>query len=223
LPDEVLFVTPHERAEVMRALRRWISSDTADRSRFDGVSQLIVSELETADVSDVQPVTGEDASLAGWLQESSTWDLVILQRETPVLSVSYSSVTRDAVEGGFDEQVNRMLGIAKDAQLAQMHDILPMSLRRAHLHLQELAPEEAGRQRSDDPQPSEQPVHANESIVLGADRFRQGAKRCERMRDSGLYHLVWVVGVTRDPFGFTEPSPALRWDRFASDLRSCLM
>ena len=42
---------------------------------------------------------------------------------------------------------------------------------------------------------------------------------CERMRDSGLYHLVWAVGVIREPVGFMEPSASVGWDRFASDLR----
>jgi hypothetical protein len=38
------------------------------------------------------------------------------------------------------------------------------------------------------------------------------------MRDIGLYHSVWTAGVTRAPLAFTEPTPALGWDRFAADL-----
>jgi hypothetical protein len=43
---------------------------------------------------------------------------------------------------------------------------------------------------------------------------------CERMRGSGLYHLAWAPGITRSPAGFTEPSPAAGWDRFAAGLRA---
>jgi hypothetical protein len=43
---------------------------------------------------------------------------------------------------------------------------------------------------------------------------------CERMRDSGLYQLVWAPGITRSPGGFTEPGPAAGWDRFAAGLRA---
>jgi len=63
------------------------------------------------------------------------------------------------------------------------------------------------------------PFGSPDIIFHGATYLDRVAIMCERMRDSGLYHLVWVLGVTPSPLGFAEPSTAVGWDRFASDLR----
>jgi hypothetical protein len=57
-------------------------------------------------------------------------------------------------------------------------------------------------------------------VFQGASYLDRPAIMCVRMRDSGLYHLVWAPGITRSPVGFTGPSPAVGWDRFAAGLRA---
>ena len=57
-------------------------------------------------------------------------------------------------------------------------------------------------------------------ITLAGRRDQVGLRRVnERMPapSRGLYHLVWVI---RELLAFMEPSAAVAWDRFASDLRN---
>ena len=112
-----------------------------------------------------------------------------------------------------NNRADEVFGIAEDARQAEARGILPPNLRRAYIYLMEVSaavqyPVRIGRSfgRPD-------PVFDQASYL---DRM---AIMCERMRDSGLYHLVWAVGVIREPIGFTEPSASVGWDRFAEDLR----
>jgi hypothetical protein len=57
-------------------------------------------------------------------------------------------------------------------------------------------------------------------IFHGKTYLDRVAIMCERMRNSGLYHLAWVIGVIREPVSFCEPSAEVGWDRFAADLRN---
>jgi hypothetical protein len=54
-------------------------------------------------------------------------------------------------------------------------------------------------------------------IFQGASYLDRVAIMCERMRYSGLYHLVWALGITRSPVGFgpapTNRAPAPRSSR----------
>jgi hypothetical protein len=207
-------MTPNEHTEITRAVRQWITASATGPDRFDGISQLISDKLSATGAADLGRDSGPRASLAGWFQESTAWDLVLLQRGRPTLAVTYTSLMCNSHQDSIDDQADRVLGVAKDAQLAQMHGILPVNLCRAHVHLQELAPAGTG------PEPTGQLSRTENAILRGADGFSRAATMCERMRDSGLYHLVWMFGVTRNPLGFTEPSPTLGWDRFAANLRS---
>ena len=91
--------------------------------------------------------------------------------------------------------------------------ILPPNLRRAYIYLLEVTPKVLS------PVKTGRPLGNPDVIFHGATYLDRVAIMCERMRDSGLYHLVWVLGVIRSPLGFSEPSAAVGWDRFASDLR----
>jgi hypothetical protein len=62
--------------------------------------------------------------------------------------------------------------------------------------------------------------YSGAQITLAGRRDQVGLRRVnERMPapSRGLYHLVWVI---REPLAFMEPSAAVAWDRFASDLRN---
>lgn len=170
-----------EHSEITRAARQWITYSAASPTRYDGVNQLIGNELRSNGATGITLLSGRRATLAGWLQESTAWDLIALQYGAPILAVTYAG-----------ERTDRVLGVARDTQLAQTHGIVPANLRRAHVHVQEGT----------------------------GPLLDQAAAMCGRLRDSGLYHMVWAIGVTREPAGFAEPSPAVGWDRFASGLRS---
>jgi hypothetical protein len=184
-----------ERARITRALGQCIASAADDESRFDGINKLISGKFGLTSSTDLTLATGTSAILPGWFQESTRWDLVVVQRGAPILAITYTSLTANSGEDSANSYASRILGVAKDAQLAQREGLLPMRMRRAHVHIQELTAHEKD-----------------------GDLFTEAAIRCNRMRDMDLYHSVWTAGVTRDPLAFTEPTPALGWDRFAADL-----
>lgn len=197
-------MTPQERAAITRAVRQYVASPEAGPARFDGFNQLISDALMKSGVTDLESRAGHRALLTAWLQESTTWDLIVFRRESPILAVTYVSSMANSDRGDVDRQTDRTLGVARDTQLAQLHGILPSRLRRAHVHVHELAvtPDKAGPQVS--------------------SGLSEAVTTSQRMRDSDLYDLVWVIGVTRDPLGFCEPADVLAWDRFAADLRSSI-
>ena len=185
-------MTPQERVDITRAVQRCLASPKTDPDWFDGLNQLIGTELQKSSVTDLEPFCGHRALLVGWLQESTSWDLVLFQRESPVLAVAYTTVKLDTDEDIIDREANRVVGIAKDTQLAQRHGMLPAGLRRAHVHVHEQS----------------------------AGGLSQAVTMSQRMRDSGLYDLNWIIGITREPPGFSEPARSFTWDHFAADLRS---
>ena len=153
-----------EHDEIARAARQWITFSAASPARFDGISQLIGHELRADGATGITLLSGRRAALAGWSRESTAWDLIALQYGAPILAVTYAS-----------ERTDRVLGVARETQLAQAHGIAPASLRRAHVHVQEGT----------------------------GPLLDQAGVMCGRLRDSGLYHMVWAIGVSREPAGFT--------------------
>ena len=71
----------------------------------------------------------------------------------------------------------------------------------------------------EDPVDVGNPYGNPDPVFQGASYLKRVAIMCERMLETGLYHLAWVIGVTRDPVGFVEPSPTVGWDAFAAELR----
>lgn len=210
-------MTPREHSEIARAVSQWAACSADDPARFDSISQLIVKELNAAGTTDLELLSGERAAVAGWLQESVIWDLLVLRRGNPVLVVAYTSLPLGADEGIAESRANEVIGVASDTRMSQAHGNLPGNLRRAHIHIQELTTDEIGSRAA-----NLQKITPG-TIVAGAGSLDQAAVMCARMRDSGLYDLAWTIGVTRDPLGFAEPSPAVGWNRFASDLRSLVL
>ena len=119
-----------------------------------------------------------------------------------------------SVGNNLNNRADEVFGIAEDARQAELHGILPPNLRRAYIYVLEVT---AKVQR---PVGIGRPVGNPDIVFHGASYIDRVAIMCERMRESGLYHLVWVLGVIREPFGFAEPSEAVGWDRFAADLRA---
>jgi hypothetical protein len=226
-------MTPDEHARIMQAVQVWIDEKEAQARKsaeggkaqagtrsqvtgglhLRGVNQLIVDEIRSAGAADLDLRLDRKAVLAGWYRSSKAWDLLVLQRGTPILAVEYKSMA-GSVGNNLNNRADEVFGIAEDARQAELHGILPPNLRRAYIYLIELTPAVLR------PVGVGQPHGHPDVIFHHASYFDRVAIMCERMRDAGLYHLVWVLGVTRDPIQFSEPSPAVGWDRFSTDLRA---
>ncbi|HVB44131.1 MAG TPA: PaeR7I family type II restriction endonuclease [Streptosporangiaceae bacterium] len=155
----------------------------------------------------------QGAVLAGWYRSSKAWDLLVLQRGKPILALEYKSMA-GSVGNNLNNRADEVFGIAEDAREAERRGVLPPNLRRAYIYVLEVT---EGVQT---PVNVGSPFGNPDPIFRGASYLGRVTIMCERMLESGLYHLAWVIGVTRDPLGFIEPSAAVGRDRFASDLRS---
>lgn len=128
------------------------------------------------------------------------------------------SRSRLGARTGFEQFLNNradeVFGIAEDARQAEERGILPPNLRRAYIYLMEVTPEVRRPVRRERQYGNPDPIFDQSSYL------QRMAIMLERMRDSGLYHLVWAIAVIREPLGFMEPSASVGWDRFAADLRN---
>jgi hypothetical protein len=226
-------MSPDERARITEAVRQWsVEKETqAEKSRdggnaqggtraqvtggrhLRGVNQLIVDEITSTGATDLDLRFNRRAVLAGWYRGSKAWDLLVLQRGAPILAVEYKSMA-GSVGKNLNNRADEVFGIAEDARQAEAHGILPPNLRRAYIYLLEMTPEVRR------PVGTGKPFGNPDVVFSGASYLDRTAIMCERMRDSGLYHLTWVIGVTRNPIDFFEPSLAVGWDRFAADLHA---
>jgi hypothetical protein len=225
-------MTPAEHARITEAVRIWIEDkeEQAARSQASGnaqegnragvtggnhlrgVNQLIVDEIHAVGAHGLELKQNKQAVLAGWYRSSKAWDLLVLQHGTPILAVEYKSMS-GSVGNNLNNRADEVFGIAEDARQAEAHGILPPNLRRAYIYLLEVTPKTSKSVDIGRP-------HGNPDIIFrGASYVDRVAIMCERMRDSGLYHLVWFIGIIRNPdISFFEPSPEVGWDRFRSDL-----
>jgi hypothetical protein len=227
-------MTPEEHARIMQAIQRWINAKEAQalRSRENGnaqggtrsevtgglhlrgINQLIIDEIAATGATGLEMRVDRQAVLAGWYRPAKAWDLVVLQHGTPVLAVEYKSMA-GSVGNNLNNRADEVFGIAEDARQAELRGILPPNLRRAYIYLLELTPSVIK------PVGTGRPFGRPDMIFSGASYFDRVAIMCDRMREAGLYHLVWVLGVMRNPLRFAEPSAAeVGWDRFVSDLRA---
>jgi hypothetical protein len=226
-------MTPDEHARITRAMGEWISAKLEQAQRSErtgraqggtrsqvtggkhlrGVNQLVEDEIKSVGATDLELKYDRGATLAGWYRNSKSWDLLVLQHGKPILAVEYKSMSGS--EGrNLNNRADEVFGIAEDARQAEAHGILPRNLRRAYIFLMEITPTARVNRNAGRPFGRPDPIFHQASYL---DRM---AVMCERMRDSGLYHLVWAVGVIREPIGFMEPSASVGWDRFAADLRN---
>lgn len=226
-------MTPDEATRITRAVDEWINakqkqaeesqrrgkaqggsrSQVTGGKHLRGVNQLVVDEIRSTGATDLELKFDRGATLAGWYRNSKSWDLLVLQRGVPILVVEYKSMSGS--EGkNLNNRADEVFGIAEDARQAEAHGILPTNLRRAYIFLMEATPAVLSPVGNGHPYGQPDPIFDQTSYL------ERMAVMCERLRDSGLYHLVWAVGVIREPIGFMEPSVRVGWDRFAADLRS---
>ncbi len=180
---------------------------------LEGFEQLIIEEIGAIGVQNLRVLKNRNATLVGWYRSSKSWDLLVLQDDLPVLSVEYKSM--EGSEGkNLNNRADEMFGVAEDAREAEAHGLLPKELRRAYVFIMEAT------EASTVPVAVGDPIGAPDPIFQGASYLQRMAIMLSRMRDSGLYHLVWALGAVRESLDFVEPDSAVGWDRFAADLRS---
>ena len=225
-------MTPDERARIIEAVKLWISAKETQGQKslgggnaqggtraqvtggghLAGVNQLIVDEIKATGATDLELRFNRRAVLAGWYRSSKAWDLLVVQRGKPILAVEYKSMA-GSVGNNLNNRADEVFGIAEDARQAEEHGVLPPNLRRAYIFLLEVTPDVQY------PVDIGKPLGNPDPIFQDASYLDRMTIMCGRLRDTGLYHLVWAIGVIGEPLGFVEPSSAIGWDRFATDLR----
>lgn len=228
-------MTPQEYDRIIDAANHWIitresqGQTSADGGRaqegtrsqvtggahLDGINDLIVAEIEATGARDLEFRTNRRATLAGWYRSAKSWDLLVFQRDDPILAVEYKSMSGS--EGkNLNNRADEVFGMAEDAREAERHGVLPRNLRRAYVYLMEVTPQVTKPVSAVRPIPYGRP----DIIFRNASYLDRVGIMCERMRDSGLFHLTWALGVHRNPTDIEEPNPQVNWDRFAADLQS---
>jgi hypothetical protein len=177
------------------------------------LNQLVVDQIRGTGASGLTLLTNRRATLAGYYRASKSWDLVVLKDEVPILAVEYKSMSGS--EGkNLNNRADEVFGIAEDARQAEKHGILPPNMRRAYIFVMGINPE------STRPVGVGDVLGSPDAVFKGASYLQRTAIMCKRMRETGLYHLTWAVGVTEEPFSWEEPDVEVGWDRFAADLRA---
>ena len=102
--------------------------------------------------------------------------------------------------------------MAADAKAAEEHGLLPPKLRRAFVFVM------AATEASTRPVKAQRAIGSVDPVFVDASYMQRKAIMCQRLREEGLYHRAWAVGVHEDPFSWFEPLPAVGWEQFACDI-----
>lgn len=216
---------------VDRALRSWVDVRFAQAARsqaggkaqqgnrsavtggkhLDGINALVREEL-TSIAPDVW-FDYKQTTLPGYYRPTKSWDLIVFQRDTPILAVEYKSM-KGSEGKNLNNRADEVFGVAEDLRQAEKNGLLPATMRRAYVFIMGMTED------------STVPVipqrvavgHVDEAFEK-ASYLQRAALMCERMKNSGLYHMTWAVGVQDDPFRWEEPREAVGWQSFADGLR----
>lgn len=184
-----------------------------------GVNQLILDEIIRIGAPGISHFTNRKAELPGWYRRSKQWDLLVLQHGNPILVVEYKSM-KGSVGKNSNNRLDEVIGVAEDARKATEEGLLPENMRRAYIYLLEISDEAVRVNRPTRPAGSPDIMFHGDEIFDNTSYLDRFGITAQRMRQTGLLDLVWVVGVKRDPLGFEEPFADTGWDRFAQDLRT---
>lgn len=226
-----------QQARISQALWEWVTvrEEQASVSQLGGKAQQgnraavtggqHLRGMDRLFVEEIASVYGPDrryelrrnraATVAGYYRATKSWDLLVITDGVPVLLVEFKSMVGS--EGkNLNNRADEMFGIAQDARAAEEHGLLPPNLLRAFIFIMGANDDSLRSVRTG------RAVGVVDPVFDGASYMDRMAIMLERMRDDGLYHLAWALGVQEDPFGWFEPSPAVGWDRFSADLRQML-
>lgn len=176
-----------------------------------GVNRLILNELDMLGLGNITTLFDRQATVPGFYRASKDWDLLVLSDGEPVLAVEYKSMTGS--EGkNLNNRADEVIGAAQDLRQAQEHGLLAPGLKRGYIFLMEVTP------AVHRPVKVQARVGTPDPVFNGIGYMDRMAVMLERLRDDGLYDMVWALGVIREPVGFMEPRPTVNWDRFKTDL-----
>lgn len=176
---------------------------------LNAINQMIIDELALTGATNL--TTQINPTLAGYFRSTKSWDLLVLEDEEPVLVIEYKSMSGS--EGkNLNNRADEVFGIAADAKAAEEHGLLPARLRRAYVFVM-AATDASTRQVK-----TQAAIGTVDGAFESASYMQRMAIMCERLRDEGLYHLAWAVGVYESPFKWFEPLSSVGWERFARDL-----
>jgi Restriction endonuclease XhoI len=217
---------------VDRALRSWHDSRVQQEARsrsggkaqegsraavtggkhLDGIVQVVTHELESTGAPGLTYLTGRKATLPGFYRAAKAWDLLVLQNEQPVLCVEFKSM-KGSVSNNLNNRADEVFGVAEDMRQAELHGIVPKTMRRAYVFVLNLDEESTGV-----PDIPDVPIGKMDKEFLGASYVERAGIMCERMWRVGLYHLAWMVAVREEPFQWVEPRAAVGWNAFSKGL-----
>jgi hypothetical protein len=179
---------------------------------LNAIDLLVQEELTATGAEGLELRLGRKAALPGYYRPTKAWDLLVLQHGEPVLAVEYKSM--NGSEGrNLNNRADEVFGVAEDIRQAELHGLLPRTMRRAYVFVMAMTPTSTREVKV-----AKVAAGTTDPAFDGADYLERSALMCERMMDTGLYHFAWAVGVRERPFEWVEPRPAVTWDRFARGL-----
>lgn len=220
------------RMNLDRALRSWVDVRFAQAARstgggnaqqgnraavtggkhMDALDRLVRDELISAGGRDLNFLTGRRATLPGYYRATKSWDLLVLQGDDPVLAVEYKSM-KGSEGKNLNNRADEVFGVAEDLRQAERSPQLQATMRRAYVFVMGVTDESTA------PRTTQQvAVGSVDKVFQDASYLDRAAIMCERMRETGLYHLTWAVGIQEEPFGWTEPLASVGWDAFSAGL-----
>jgi hypothetical protein len=148
----------------------------------------------------------------GYYRPTKSWDLLVLQDDKPVLAVEYKSM-KGSEGKNLNNRADEVFGVAEDLRQAERSPLLPATMRRAYVFVMGVTDQSVAPRTT-------QAVAAGsvDTIFQGASYLERAAIMCERIRETGLYHLTWAVGIREDPFSWMEPRPSVGWEVFSRGL-----
>ncbi|WP_328465254.1 PaeR7I family type II restriction endonuclease [Streptomyces sp. NBC_00448] len=179
---------------------------------LNAIDRLVQDELAATGARGLELRVARSAVLPGYYRPTKAWDLLVLQHGEPVLAVEYKSMSGS--EGkNLNNRADEVFGVAEDVRQAEIHGLLPRTMRRAYVFVMAMTP--ASTKPVTVPQVA---AGRSDPAFEGAGYLERSALMCERMLETGLYHFAWAVGVRERPFEWVEPRPSVTWDRFAHGL-----
>ncbi|MGW2514461.1 PaeR7I family type II restriction endonuclease [Streptomyces scopuliridis] len=180
---------------------------------LDALDQLVRDELVAAGGTELVFLRGRKATLPGYYRATKSWDLLVLQDEQPVLAVEYKSM-KGSEGKNLNNRADEVFGVAEDLRRAEKKGLLPATMRRAYVFVMGVTEDSTTPRKTLDVAAGKVDKAFDEASYL-----ERAAIMCDRMRETGLYHLTWAIGIRDDPFGWVEPLPAVGWAPFSQGLR----
>lgn len=216
---------------VQAALHGWVSVRSEQKSRSEAggkaqqgnraattagkhlqaVNALITGEIERIAGPGLEFRTNQAATLPGYYRATKSWDLLVVRDGEVLLAIEYKSM-KGSEGKNLNNRADEIFGMAEDARQAEAHGLLPANMKRAYVFIMGITP------KSTAPVKASTRVGTVDPVFQDASYLDRAAIMCERMRETGLFNLVWAIGVHDETLEYREPRPSVGWNRFSTDL-----